>query len=75
MFDAIAKWWNSPSVFEVSQLYANTLAKCVAEREALDAEDRAEERAASQGDSLPPPERESGPDVLDGLSAGPWAHP
>ena len=72
MFDAIAKWWRSPSLFDVNQLYAGTLAKCIAEREALDAEERADEPA---GQSLPPPERESGPDVLDGLSAGPWAHP
>lgn len=69
MFDAIAKWWRSPSLFDVNQLYASTLAKCIAEREALDAEERADEPAGS----LPPPARDSGPDVFDGLTTS--AHP
>ena len=69
MFDAIRLWWNSPSVFEVNQLFTDTLAKCVAAREAIESEERAEERAA-QGDSMPPPERDSGPDVFDGLTTG-----
>jgi hypothetical protein len=72
MFDAIRLWWKSPSVFEVNQLFSDTLAKCIAAREAIEAEELAEERAA-QGDSLPPPARDSGPDVFDGLTTS--AHP
>ncbi len=70
MFERVKSWWHSPSLFDVNQSFASTLAKSVAMREALDAEERAEERG---GQSLPPPERESGPDVLDGVSLG--AHP
>ena len=73
MIDAITKWWRSPSVFEVNQLFATTMAQSAAEREALEAEELAEERAAAQGQSTPPPERDSGPDIFDGLTTS--AHP
>lgn len=70
MIDAIRAWWKSPSVFEVNQLFATTMAQSAAEREALEAEELAEERASAQGQSLPPPERDSGPDIFDGLTTG-----
>lgn len=59
-------WWRSPGVLESRSLFARSIADSVAEREALDAEERV-------GDSDPPGSRDSGPDVLDGVSVG--AHP
>ena len=73
MFDAVRQWWRSPSIFEVNHLFSRTLSQCVAEREAIEIEELAEERGTGASEPPPPASRDSGPDVLDGVSLG--AHP
>ena len=62
-------WWRSPGVLASRAAFAAAVAASVAMREALDAE----ERVGMLPESVPPEARDSGPDVLDGLSMG--AHP
>jgi len=69
MFDAIRDWWKSPGIFEARRRFS----VAVASSRVGIADYHAAEREHEKPDSVPPPERESGPDVLDGVSLG--AHP
>lgn len=70
MMERIQAWLRAPGVFESRRRFAVV----VAESRAAHPVYLAAERDAD-GDSVPPPsdERESGPDVLQGVSLG--AHP
>lgn len=66
MMARLLAWWRSPGVLESRMMFARSMADSIAAREALDAEERV-------GDSAPPGPRDSGPDILDGLTTS--AHP
>ena len=69
MVDAIQTWWKSPGIFEARRRFS----VAVASSRVGIADYQAAEREHEKPESLPPPERDSGPDVLDGVSLG--VHP
>ena len=58
-------WWRSPGVLASRAAFAAAVAASVAVREALDAE----ERVGQLPESVPPVERDSGPDLFDGMAS------